>query len=359
MNALNYKKIIVKIGTNVITRDDGFLDEHIMEEIVKQVAELKRKNVDIILVSSGAVAAGQSSAPLYCNRNAVVHRQLLAATGQIELMNMYTRLFEDYNYICAQVLATKGDFSTRQHYLNMKNCFEALLQERVIPIVNENDVIAVRSIMFTDNDELAGLISSMLNVDALILLTSVDGLFDGDPEKPESKIIQTIDPKKTDCTQYISRKKTEFGTGGMATKCRIAKTLSSVGIRTHIANGKTHNILFDILDGKKIGTTFVPQKKVSSIKKWIAHGKGYEKGAVYINEGAEAALKQKVCSLLPIGVTKVEGEFEKGDIIRIKNEQGEYIGLGMAQYGSKEAGNLIGKRGGKPIIRYDYLFIEL
>ncbi len=357
MNSSSLKKVIVKIGTNVITRDDGLLDEKVMEQLCEQVAEMKKQNVDVILVSSGAMAAGRAFAPLYCNANKVVHRQLLAAMGQVELIHTYSTIFENYNCICAQVLATKEDFRSRRHYLNMKNCFTAMLQDKVIPIVNENDVVSVSELMFTDNDELAGMIASMLNFDALILLSSVDGLFDGDPDDLNSKIIAEIDIKKTECDDFVSKKKSKFGTGGMITKCRIAKTLAAVGIQTFIANGKKENVLIDILEGKKIGTHFLPQKEVSSVKKWIALTKGYEKGAVYVNEGARKALKDKVSSLLPIGITKIKGTFEKGDIIRIMDEDGHFVGLGMSEFDSEKAKEMIGKKDEKPLIHYNYLFI--
>jgi glutamate 5-kinase len=294
---------------------------------------------------------------MYCNYNKVIHKQLLAALGQVELMHTYATIFEKFNCICAQVLATKEDFRSRKHYLNMKNCFAALLQDKVIPIVNENDVVSVTELMFTDNDELAGMIASMLNVDSLIMLTSVDGVFDGDPDDPNSKVIPVIDHKKTKCEKFILRKKSSRGMGGMLTKCRIAQTLSAVGIPTYIVNGAQKNILLDIIEGKKVGTHFIPQKKVSSVKKWIALTKGYEKGSVYIDKKAETALTEKVCSLLPVGIIKIEGSFEKGDIIRIVNEDNKFLGLGMSEYSSKEGKEIIGEKGKKPLIHYDYLFI--
>lgn len=351
------QRIIVKVGTNVITRDDGMLNEQIIEQLAHQIAELKNREIDIVMVSSGAMAAGRSYAPAYCRRNKIIHRQLLAAIGQVELMGTYARIFDDFGAICAQVLSTKEDFRSRRHYLNMKNCFEACLEDQVIPIVNENDVISVSELMFTDNDELAGMIASMLDVDTVIFLSSVDGIYNGNPGDASSKLIKEIDPQKEGCEKYIQKSKSEFGTGGMLTKCRIAKTLSSIGVETYIANGQKENVILDIIDGKEIGTKFLAMKNVSKEKKWVAFSKGYEKGSVYVNEGAEKSLKEKVSSLLLVGVTKIEGNFEKGDIIKVVNEKGKFIGLGKAQHDSKEAQGLIGKHGEKPFIHYDYLFI--
>jgi len=351
------KKIVIKVGTNVITRDDGMLNEKIIEQLAFQIAELKKQNFDVVIVSSGAMAAGRTFAPPYCNPDKVIHRQLLAAIGQVELIHTWSIAFEDYGSICAQVLATKEDFRSRRHYLNMKNCFEALLQDRVIPIANENDVVSVGELMFTDNDELAGMIASMLDAESLILLTNVDGVFDGDPKDPKSKVITEIDPQKESCEKYIQKTKSEFGLGGMLTKCRIAKTLSALGTTTYIANGGHENVITDILKTEQIGTRFIPQKKVSKVKKWIALAKGYEKGIIYVNENAEKILKEKVSSVLPVGVIKVDGKFEKGDIIKVLNEKGKFIGLGKAEYDNKKANELIGKAHEKPIIHYDYLFI--
>jgi glutamate 5-kinase len=333
------------------------LNEQIIKQLAFQIAEIKKNGYDTVIVSSGAMAAGRSFAPFYCNRDKIIHRQLLAAIGQVKLIHTWSLAFEEYGSICAQVLATKEDFRSRRHYLNMQNCFEAMLQDKVIPIVNENDVVSVSELMFTDNDELAGMIASMLDAEILILLTNVDGLFDGDPKNLTSKVINEIDPQKITVDKYIQKTKSEFGLGGMLTKSRIAKTLSSLGTTTFMANGKKENIIIDILDNKKIGTKFIPQKKVSKIKKWVALAKGYEKGTIFVNERAEKILKEKVSSVLPVGIIKVEGNFEKGDIIKVLNEEGKFIGLGKAEYDSDKAKELIGKTHEKPVIHYDYLFI--
>ncbi len=353
------KRIVVKVGTHVITADNGLLNEKRIEHIAFQIADLKKKGIDVILVSSGAVATGKSLIQLSDKTNPIIKRQVLASVGQIDLMHTYAIIFENFNYFCAQILATKEDFRDRQHYLNMKNCFEGLLHDKIIPIVNENDVVSVSELMFTDNDELAGMISSMLNVDALIILTNVDGVFDKNPNEPGANLIKEIDPKTTTFQNYISDTKTTFGRGGMVTKSQIANKLSLLGITTYIANGAKENVLINITKGINAGTKFIAHKNVSSVKKWIAHGKGYEKGSVQINEGAEKVLTDKVSSLLPIGIIKIDGDFEKGDIIEVKNEKGERIGLGKAEYSSKTAEEYLGKQGKKALIHYNYLFLEL
>lgn len=356
-----YKRIVIKVGTNVITKENGLLDLDVLENLVFQISELKKQQAEVILVSSGAMGAGRGLVKLDSKTNDVVKRQILASIGQPKLINTYSQIFSKYDYLCAQILATKEDFRDRIHYLNMKNCFNALLQDNIVPIVNENDVVSVTELMFTDNDELAGLISSMMSVDLMIILTNVDGVYNGNPNDKNSSLIHTIDLEETNFKNYVSSEKSLFGRGGMITKCSISHKLALEGIVTHIANGKTENILLDIYNNKKVGTKFVTQKSLSGIKRWIAHSEGYEKGQIYINRGAEEALisKNKAMSILPIGITKIEGEFEKGDIIKICSESGTNLGLGIAKYNSKKAISVIGQSGQKALVHYDYLFLNI
>lgn len=355
---MQYKKVVIKVGTNVISQDNGLLDLEIIANLTEQISILKKQHIEIILVSSGAMGAGRSMINLDSNINTVVKRQILASIGQPKLLNIYSDMFKKHDYICAQILATKEDFRDRLHYLNMKNCFNALLQDNIIPIVNENDVVSVTELMFTDNDELAGLIASMLNVDALIILTNVDGVYKGHPKEPNSVLISEIDPQNSEFKQFISPEKSQFGRGGMLTKYGIGEKMSSLGIATHIINGKKANVITELLSGNKIGTKFLAKKDVSNVKKWIAYSEGYEKGSITINHGALNTLKQKPISLLPVGINTIEGNFEKGDVIKICSENNEYIGLGLAQYSSEKAKNLVGKKGQKPLIHYNYLFLK-
>ncbi len=356
----SYKKLVVKVGTNVLTRSDGFLDITAISHLVDQIAQLKQKGVSIILVSSGAVGAGKSAIQLSKEVNKIVQRQVYSSIGQVRLMSTYTNLFGNYQIHCGQVLATKEDFRDRTHYLNMKNCFQALLRDKVIPIVNENDVISVSELMFTDNDELAGLIASMINADALIILSTVDGILDGHPDEPDSKTIPEIDPDDKSIQKVILPSKSSFGRGGMATKFNMSKKVSKLGITTIIANGKRANIILGINKGDFIGTKILPKGNASNIKKWMAFNEVAEKGLIYINEGAERALcsNDKITSLLPIGITKIEGTFKKGDIVRIVDEQGKSLGIGIAQYGMDKAQENIGKKGKKALVHYDYLVMD-
>mgnify|MGYP002784558311 CR=1 FL=1 len=359
-----YQKLVVKVGTNVLSKDDGLLDIDVMERLVADIATLKKHGVQVILVSSGAVGSGRAIVRLPEKTPTVTARQVLAAVGQVRLMNTYAELFDKHQLLSAQVLVTKEDFRDRRHYLNMQNCLEGLLTQGIIPIVNENDVVSVTELMFTDNDELSGLLSSMIQANALIILTNVDGVFDGNPKDPSSKLISTIDTKKLNLEAFIAPEKSSFGRGGMLTKAGIAHKLSLVGITVRIANGKTPHILQEIVAGKPLGTTFLPQKSASGIKRWVAHAEGYEKGTIYINEGAVKALlsNDRAVSVLPVGITRIEGDFDKGDIVRVAaddgSEIGRALGYGMAQYASARAREIIGQNNQKPLIHYDYLFLK-
>lgn len=352
------KNIIIKVGTNVITRENGLLDFEVMKQLVQQIAELRKKGMNVILISSGAMGAGRGLIELRKDLNDITKRQILASVGQVKLLGTYLKLFREVKFLCSQVLVTKEDFRDRLHYLNMKNCFEGLLHSGITPIVNENDVISVDELMFTDNDELAGLIAAMMNADILIILSNVDGVYDKSPEEKTARILHEISSKMS-LQKYITKSKSLFGRGGMLTKAKITQRLAGMGITTFIANGKRHNVLLDILDGKKIGTKFIPEKKrASSVKRWIASREGSEKGVLYINQKAETALREKIASLLPLGITKIEGSFKKGDMIGIKSKDGVNIGVGTAAYGSTQAKKNMGKKGKKALIHYDYLFLQ-
>lgn len=353
-------KIVIKVGTNVITRHDGKLNLTNISHLADQIAQLKSQAVDVILVSSGAVGAGLGLYELPPNRSKVVRRQVLSAIGQVRLMEIYRQFFANHGLFCAQLLATKEDFSGRTHYINMKNCFSALLSAKVVPVVNENDVVAVNELMFTDNDELAGLVAAMVNAERLIILSSVDGVLTAAPGQANSEVIPEIAPSDTHWAKAITPSTSSFGRGGMQTKFRIAQKAAKVGIATYIANGNRNDILLNIMADDFIGTRFAPADKVSSLKKWVAYNEHTHKGAVYINEGAKAALcsTRQVSSLLPVGILRIEGTFEKGDIIRIYDEEGQPLGIGQVQYGHETAKNYIGQQGKRPLVHYDYLFIE-
>ena len=357
-----YKKIAVKVGSNVLTRKDGTLNVTRMSALVDQIADLRRHGVAVVLISSGAVAAGRSEIKPDKKLDAVSARQLYSAVGQAKLINRYYELFREHHIPCGQVLTTKENFGTRQLYLNQKNCMEVMLKNGVLPIVNENDTVSVTELMFTDNDELSGLIAAMLDMDALVILSNVDGIYDGDPNIDGASVIREVSDIRQDALSFIQVGKSQFGRGGMLTKCRIAQKVADEGITVFIANGMRDNILPELLNKHStvVCTRFLPATKpVSTIKKWIAHSEGFAKGEVYINDGARDALLQpKATSILFVGVTQINGDFEKDDIVRILDSEGVQIGVGCAGYDSGEAREHIGKRADKPFVHYDYLYLD-
>jgi glutamate 5-kinase len=355
--ALKYKKIVVKIGSNVITQSNGLPDLNRIEHLVNQIFAVKQKGVEIVLVSSGAVASGRSLINVSEKHDAVATRQLLAAIGQVKLINTYATFFDKHRIKCAQVLVTKEDFRDRMHYLNMKNCIEILLQNNVIPVVNENDVVSVTELMFTDNDELAGLIASMVNADALFILSNVNGIYDGDPKLPGSTVIERVTGGAINLDNFVSTSKSQFGRGGMITKSSIAQKTAKLGINVHITNGKVDNILTDLLEKNVVHTHFIAEKNKSGKKKWIAHAETAATGVVQLNQGAKEVLTSgKATSLLPIGIIAVKADFKKGDIIRIVDESENLIGLGIAQYGSDKAKERMGLKNQKLLVHYDYFY---
>ena len=357
----------MKIGSNVLTRPNGTLDITRMSAIVDQVAQLRQSGVEVILVSSGAMACGrgllgEKRQPQQLD--AVSARQLYSAVGQAQLMRRYCDFFTDHGITCGQVLTTKASLATRDHYLNQKHCMDVMLDHGVLPIVNENDTISVTELMFTDNDELSGLVASMMGAQALVILSNVDGVYDGNPADPASHVIATIDTRRRLAdTSFIQHSKSSFGRGGMATKYGIARKVAGEGITVAIANGRREGILWSVATGDRTVpyTLFTPgSKPVSSLKKWIAHSEGFAKGEIHINAGACQALlnSERATSVLPVGVTAVNGDFVRDDIVRVIAPDGNVVAYGRVACDSAKARTLAGQQGARPLIHYDYLYID-
>ena len=245
------KRIAIKVGSNVLTRADGTLDITRMSALTDQIAELHRRGVEVILVSSGAVASGRSEVHPDMELDSVAARQIFSAVGQAKLMNRYCDLFRSHGISCGQVLTTKSSLEIPQHYDNQKGCIESLLSCGIIPIVNENDTISITELMFTDNDELSGWMAEMMSCDMLIILSNIDGVYDGDPSDPSSSLIALVTPGKDDVEGYIQTSKSSFGRGGMHTKCSVACRVAAAGMPVVIANGKRDNVIVRIIDGDK------------------------------------------------------------------------------------------------------------
>lgn len=351
-------RTVIKIGSNVLSRPDGGLDITRMSHLVDQIAELRRRDVEVIMVSSGAVAAGRALLSPDKQLDSVEQRQLFSALGQAKLINHYYDLFREYGLCVGQVLTMKENFATRNAYLNQRACMQVMLDNGVIPVVNENDTVSVTELMFTDNDELSGLIASMLDADELIILSNIDGIYNGSPKDPDARVIPVVEPDR-DLSEYIQMEKSGLGRGGMITKCNIARKVADEGIRVIIANGKTSNILLRLFDspGETVHTEFVPRHDaVSNVKRWIAHSESFAKGVIRVNaHAAEALRSDRVVSLLLVGVTAIEGDFEEGDLVNIVDDRGSAVAVGRSSYSAADARPLIGRHGLKPLVHYDYL----
>ena len=361
MGTKDTKRIVVKTGSRVLCDESAALNIPVLAGLVGQMCALHKAGWEVLLVTSGAVAAGKSHPGTQDlgSIDPVTRKQVLAATGQVRLMQTYQLLFEEHGLTVAQVLASKSDFQTRNHYLNMRNCVEGILAARIVPIVNENDVVSITELMFTDNDELASLLAGMVNADLLCLLSTVEGVFDDGGASGVPGIIESWDDSRHRIDELARSGTSALGRGGMHSKLTVARKTATLGTEVFIADGRSDRVLLDIVAGKIVGTRFPPSRSSSPAKRWLASADGYAVGAVRINQGAEQALldQNRLTSLLPVGVEALEGEFMRGDVIRILGLSGVVLGCGRAQYDRNEAQKIIGQQGQKPLIHYDYLYL--
>lgn len=342
----------------MLTQEDGSPDRQRMASLVKQIMYLRKQGVQVVLVSSGAVAFARNNISFRDKTESVVRKQMLASVGQIDIIYAYKDLFQDMGQQVAQIVVTPQDFLSRRHYLNIKECVLGLLNHDIIPIVNENDAVAVTELMFTDNDELASMTAAMIDADTLLLLTNVDGIYKGHPQDPDAKLIERVGRRATGMGRFISSSKSTMGRGGMHSKVKMARKAAYLGIHVYIANGNREDVLLDFYHNRLRATYFEPESSKPNPRKWVAHSDNYTKGEVMINSGAKEALySSDAASLLPVGIVSVAGDFSKGDIIRIRDEEGESLGLGKAEYGFKKAKERIGQANQKPIVHYDYLYL--
>lgn len=351
--------IVVKVGTASILTPSGEFKEQELNNLVDQIAILQKREFHIVLVSSGAVGTGRSKKGALSKKiiSPVAEKQLLASLGQHELMHIYARLFEKKGLFVSQLLLTKQDFYSKKHYQNISRLLqEILLHRKIIPIINENDSVAIEDLIFTDNDELAGIIASQLNADKLIILTNVKGVYDKAPDEPDAQFLSKIETKNI---KEVSAKKSLQGRGGMLTKLKTASRLSELGITSHIASINEPDVLLQIIEGKEVGSMVIPAKKRSSVKRWLAMDVHRKDGQIYLNNCLSQKINQKqILSILPVGITSVSGEFQKKDLIEIYDDQKKRIGVGLARYDSSKLREYLGQNKKPAFIHYDHLYIE-
>jgi glutamate 5-kinase len=338
------KKIVIKIGSAVLT-DNGVLHRPTITRLADDIAALKKKGYQTVIVSSGAIASGVGKMGLSRKPVTIPQKQAVAAIGQGSLMYAYEEAFNAHQMLVAQILLTREDLTNRQRYLNARNTLITLLEWGIIPIINENDTVAVEEIKFGDNDNLSALIAHLIESDLLIVLTDTEGLYERDPrEDPQARLIPVVEQVNSQVLEYTSNYSGQWGLGGMRSKIMAARKVTAGGISVIVASGRKEGVLQEIIKGKPVGTLFLPQKATLSRKKhWIAFTLKH-KGDIIIDEGAKQAVLEKGKSLLPSGVVGVQGRFSMGACVRLVDQKARLIGKGLANYSSSDILKICGMK---------------
>lgn len=356
----SYNRIVIKFGTSLLTGGSSYLNQGIMSNLAVQVAKLHKGGLELLVVSSGAIASGRDKLGLREHPKGIPFKQVLASVGQSHLMYIYEQLFSKHHITIAQALLTKAELSDRAGYLNARNTLLALLEMRVLCIANENDVIAMDEIQeakFGDNDNLSAMIANLIDADLLLLLSDTSGLYTADPrENPDARLIRQVDRIDSDIERLASGTSGALGVGGMITKIEAAKLANSSGVTVIIANGNELDIISRIIAGESLGTLFTPTTtKLESRKRWMLSGLS-TKGNLTIDNGAAKALKRQKRSLLAAGIKQIEGEFQRGDIVNICESDGARIGCGITNYSSADIKVIKGAHSKNivTLLNYDY-----
>lgn len=336
------KRIVVKIGTTTLTHENGKLNHEKIDEIAKDLTKLGKGGREIVFVTSAAISAGVEHMGLPGRPATIPENQAVAAVGQGILMQAYEKAFSAYDQIVGQILLTREDTVKRDRYTNIRNTFNALFAHKIIPIINENDAVAVDEIKIGDNDTLSAQVASIIDADLLIILSDIEGLYTSNPSKDKkAKLLYEVSHITDLVEQAAGGAGSKHGTGGMLTKIQAAKIVVSSGIAMVIASGKEKNVFERILDGESIGTLFLSRKdRLQFRKRWLAFG-ARVKGMLYVDAGCVKAL-EKGSSLLAAGVTAVEGEFASGSTLGVYDPSGKEIARGLTNYSSAEMNKIKG-----------------
>ena len=337
-NLEKVKNIIVKIGSSSLCDQNGNIDKEKILNLIQQIAYIKRKNIKITLVSSGAINAGVHIMNLKQRPDTIPQKQALAAIGQASLKQIYEDLFSLFKLKCAQILLNHDDFDDRKRLMNFNNAMQAIIDYDVVPIINENDTLAVDEIKVGDNDTLASMIVPAVNADLVIIVSDIDGLYDDNPHtNKDAKLISNVAGITKTIENMAKDASSKVGTGGMITKIKAAKICNEFGCDLAIVNGNQPNVLIDLLEGKEVGTYFdsTPVRHLSSRQHWIMY-RSMPKGKIIVDDGARLALVNKHTSLLPKGIVNVEGNFLMSQIVDIVDCNNDLIARGIANYSSDE-----------------------
>ena len=360
LNSSPYHRIVAKFGTSLLTGDSEHLNQDIMSSLVTQVAQLHKQGLELLVVSSGAIAAGRYKLGLTRELKGIPFKQVLASVGQNRLMQAYEQLFSQHDITVAQALLTKADLSDRAGYLNARNTLLALLELRVLCIVNENDVVAVDEIQeakFGDNDNLSAMVANLIDADLLLILTDTAGLYTADPHRhPDARLISQVERIDSEIERLAADTPSGLGIGGMTTKIEAAKLATASGVTVVIADGREADIILRLVGGESLGTRFLPTtSKLESRQRWMLSGLS-TKGKLIVDSGAAMALSKQNRSLLAAGITEVEGDFQRGDIVNIYDPEGSRLGCGITNYSSADISVIKGTHSRKiaSLLGYDY-----
>jgi glutamate 5-kinase len=359
-SSLPYNRIVAKFGTSLLTGGGDHLDEGIMSRLVAQLAQVHLQGLEMLVVSSGAIASGRHKLGLTKELRGIPFKQVLASVGQNRLMQAYEQLFSQYDITVAQALLTKDNLSDRAGYLNARNTLLALLELRVLCIVNENDVVAVDEIQeakFGDNDNLSAIVANLVDADLLLLFTDTAGLYTADPHRnADACLISQVERIDSKIERLAADTPSGVSTGGMITKIEAAKLATASGITVVIADGREPDIILRLAAGEAIGTRFLPAtSKLESRKRWMVSGLS-TKGKLVVDSGAARALSKQKRSLLASGIEQVEDEFQRGDVVTIYDHKGSILGCGITNYSSSDISIIKGAQSGKidNLLGYDY-----
>ncbi len=332
------RRIVIKVGTSTITYSNGKMNFGQIDRLAREISDLQNRGKEMILVTSGAVAVGVDRMGLAKKPDTIPGKQAAAAVGQGVLMHTYEKAFADYGQIVAQVLITKTESLDRHRYANSRNTFMELLKRRVIPVVNENDVVALDELKIGDNDNMSALVAGIVDADLLIILSDVEGLYSANPAtNPQARLLHLVSEITPEIEASAGGAGSLHGTGGMATKLQAAKAATSSGINMVIASGSQKNAIAEILNGEETGTLFVSREnRLHFRKRWLAFG-ALIMGSIYVDDGCVRALqKAGGCSILPAGIARVEGDFEAGSTVSVRDTGGRELARGLAHYSSAE-----------------------
>ena len=343
------KRIVIKIGSQIILNDAQDNNYNHLNELLSEIVNLRSKGFEFTIVTSGAVALAKHHLLIKGleNSNQTSSKQAMASIGQTFLMEKYSKFFESHNIYCAQVLAGRDNFNSRIAYLNIKNTLEKLYELNVIPIINENDVVSTKEIegrFYGDNDRLSSVVANAIDADLLILFGRMDGLYTENPDiNGKGVLIKKIDVIDETIMSYAKDSEDKVGSGGMKSKLEAAKICMGSGIKCVITSPQ-NNVINKIIEGNSIGTQFVPNSSnLESKKRWLFTGVSENKGMIIIDDGAKKALLTKGASLLPVGILSIEGKFNRGDILLIKDTKNNEIAYGITNYGAEDSLKLKGK----------------